>query len=430
MKRLLFTLFIAIVVASCAQEQISYTQRKKADAPERHGLGHGFDLYGDVASVVVEHYDLIEESGVVVPHKRDYYEVYHFNTAGDVTDNSSYNIDGTVNWKRVFEYDSAEREVEFSYYAEGGVLKHNNTSKYDSNGNIVEECSYDSDGVVTQKRVCEYDEAGNILTDEYYYSDASQNNYRKTYKYDSVGNLIEENRWDHSDISSNEKRYYKYDSSGNKIEEKHYNSDGRCIGNYIYKYDAAGRLITEEKYDSHDTWAYTYAYNSNGDIIEKIEYRSFNSYADIYSNYHVRTKTIYKYDSAGNKIEEACYSGLKDLSLDWVNSYKYNSEGTLIEEVNNNCEGSMCRVTMYDSAGNRIKRNKYSGDGVLISGETFEYDLAGNLVKWIVYEDGLEYVRSSHEYDAMGNEVVSYWYNNDLQGGSSVRMAVSTITYR
>lgn len=90
----------------------------------------------------------------------------------------------------------------------------------------------------------------------------------------------------------------------------------------------------------------------------------------------------------------------------------------------------MCRVTMYDSAGNRIKRNKYSRDGVLISGETFEYDLAGNLVKWIVYEDGLEYVRSTHEYDAMGNEVVSYWYNNDLQDGPSEEMVVSTITYR
>ena len=92
--------------------------------------------------------------------------------------------------------------------------------------------------------------------------------------------------------------------------------------------------------------------------------------------------------------------------------------------------GARCHVTMYDSAGNRIKRNEYTRDGVLISGETFEYDLAGNLVKWIVYEDGLEYVRSTHEYDAMGNEVVSYWYNNDLQDGPSVEMAVSTITYR
>ncbi len=419
MNRPLSILIIALIAISC-------TQKKKLDAPERHGMP-GFDLYGDVESVVVEHYNLNEESGILVPCKMDYYETYHFNEAGDVTDNSSYNTDGTINWKRVFEYDSAGREVEFSYYAEGGVLKRNNTSKYDSNGNIVEECSYDSDGAVTRKRVCEYDEAGNILTDECYYSDASQNNYRKTYKYDSVGNLIEENSWNHSDISSNEKCCYKYDSSGNKIEEKHYNSDGRCIGNYIYKYDAAGRLITEERYDSHDTWAYTYAYNSNGDIIEKIEYRSFNSYADIYSNYHMRTKTIYKYDSAGNKIEEAHYSESTDIILDWVNVYKYNSEGVLIAEVLNYGDSHGYTIKMYDSASNKIAYNEYDIDGVLRDGDSFIRDLDGNLTTWMGHKkDGSIYIREVHQYDDKGNAITSLFYDDSVP----TSMCIMTIKYR
>ncbi len=428
MKRLLFTLFIAIVVASCAQEQISYTQRKKADAPERYGLGHGFDLYGDVACVVVEHYDLIEESGVVVPHKCDYYEIYHFNTAGDLTDNSSYNIDGTVNWKRVFEYDSVGRNITSLYYGDGGLLKSKNTYKYDSMGNIIQERSYDSKGVVTRERICEYDNVGNILTDECH-SESSENYNRWRYKYDAAGNLIKKESTD-GVLSGSRSFYYKYDSMGNVIEELVYNSDALLDFKNIYTYDSTGKMTSKEYFGKSETRAHTYSYNSRGDIIEEVKYRSYNSNANIYSDYHELTKIIHKYDPSGNKIEEACYSGLKDLSLDWINSYKYNSEGTLIEEINNNGEGSRSYVTMYDSVGNRVKRNEYSCDGVLISGDTFEYDLAGNLVKWIVNEDGLEYVRSTHEYDAVGNQVVSYYYNNDLQDEPSVEMTVSTITYR
>ena len=217
---------------------------------------------------------------------------------------------------------------------------------------------------------------------------------------------------------------------GNVIEELVYNSDALLDFKNIYTYDSTGKMTEKKYFGKSETRAHTYRYNSCGDIIEEVKYRSYNSNANIYSDYHELTKIIHKYDPSGNKIKEDCYSGVKDLSLDWVNSYKYNSNGILIEEINNNGEGSKSYVTMYDSAGNRVKRDEYSCDGVLITGDTFEYDLAGNLVKWIVYEDGLEYVRSTHEYDAVGNQVVSYYCDKGVQGGPSMWMVVSTITYR
>ena len=77
------------------------------------------------------------------------------------------------------------------------------------------------------------------------------------------------------------------------------------------------------------------------------------------------SKTIYKYDSRGNKIEEADYNS--DGSLDDKTIYKYDLRGNKIEEAKYNSDGPLDRkyTYKYDSRGNMIERTDGEGrDGI------------------------------------------------------------------
>ena len=70
-----------------------------------------------------------------------------------------------------------------------------NISKYDSNGNKVEDSSYDSEGSLNWKHVKKYDSNGNMVEELSYYSDGKRNK-KSIWKYDSNGNLVEGSDYD------------------------------------------------------------------------------------------------------------------------------------------------------------------------------------------------------------------------------------------
>ena len=65
-----------------------------------------------------------------------------------------------------------------------------NISKYDSNGNKVEDSSYDSEGSLNWKHVKKYDSNGNMVELSIYDSDGNLGR-QYIYKYDSNGNKVE-----------------------------------------------------------------------------------------------------------------------------------------------------------------------------------------------------------------------------------------------
>ena len=70
-----------------------------------------------------------------------------------------------------------------------------NISKYDSNGNKVEDSSYDSEGSLNWKHVKKYDSNGNMVEELSYYSDGKRNK-KSIWKYDSNGNVVEGSGYD------------------------------------------------------------------------------------------------------------------------------------------------------------------------------------------------------------------------------------------
>ena len=96
------------------------------------------------------------------------------------------------------------------------TLIRKNISKYDSNGNKVEDSSYDSEGSLNWKHISKYDSNGNMVEELSYYSDGKRNK-KSIFKYDSNGNMVEGSGYD-SEGSSSGKSVKKFDSNGNMVE--------------------------------------------------------------------------------------------------------------------------------------------------------------------------------------------------------------------
>ena len=110
-----------------------------------------------------------------------------------------------------------------------------------------------------------------------------------------------------------------------------------------------------------------YTFNQRGDVVE---------YA-VYDSYGRKGKDLYKYDSAGNMIEEEVlsYSFFFGESYE-RRTYRYDSAGNQIEKVWYNSSGELdWRLTYrYDSAGNLIELVRYDSSGELMWRYTYEIE--------------------------------------------------------
>ena len=93
---------------------------------------------------------------------------------------------------------------------------------------------------------------------------------------------------------------YTYDSARNITEEARYRPDGSLAWKEINKYDSAGNKTEEAQYGSGgwSVWLQMLIYESNSKE-NRFEWNSDGS---------LSWKSIYKYDSRGNMIEETDYS--------------------------------------------------------------------------------------------------------------------------
>jgi hypothetical protein len=167
----------------------------KPEPPVRQGWYLG-SLYGDVKSVTLTEYKLVDKFGEIVRDDVERCEKYYFNAVGNVTGVDSYHSDGSLWNKRIY--------------------------KYDASGNLIEDAWYDSDGSLRNKQIYKYNTLGNKIEYVHYNSDGSLY-LRYTYKYNDLGNKIEEDEYD-SDVLS-KKTFYNYDSRGNLIEMTEYSGN-------------------------------------------------------------------------------------------------------------------------------------------------------------------------------------------------------------
>lgn len=269
MKRILFILSLALLVGAPSMDA-----QTKTNKPQRQGW-NGPTLYGKVKKVTYR-----------VDKENQWSEnIYTFNNNGDVVEDVMWMDDGYIG-RTVY--------------------------KYDSKGQLVQESMYDYDDVLWWKKVFKYDANGNVVE---WVQGINEVNEKEVYRYASNGNKIETQKYGY------EGRYmgseaYRYDASGKMIESLNYNENGVFTGRTEYKYDTEGNLIEVLGYDWNDAPSgfHTNKYDSKGNETESALY-------DAQGKQYGFATYKYTYDSLGNVVEMSEYSGDRTIA-EWTSIFK------------------------------------------------------------------------------------------------------------
>ncbi len=158
-----------------------------------------------------------------------------YDQKGFLTETTTYNDDGSIQFKYSYTYDNNGKRIK--------------TSRYNSKGEMINYYKYDYDDDGNKTKAYCYDMKGNL--EEYY-----------VYDYDGDRNLVEE-KW----YSSLGKEVYNIENdydNGMKTQTYTYDENGDLIYKYVLRYDDKGNIIEETKYDNKDEQAgfiqYAYQY--------------------------------------------------------------------------------------------------------------------------------------------------------------------------
>ena len=195
------------------------------------------------------------------------------------------------------------------------------------------------------------------------------------------------------------------------VAEWGYYSGGYTCEKYVYSYGSNGRLESEYTHGIFEG-STKHTYNELNQRVQTINYNT---------NYGVASKIRYKYDYAGNMIQEGdvtyVYDNygrkiVKKSGNEILATWTYDATGKLIEstEVDEYCGNFTKDVYTYDSAGRLDKRDVYYKEDVnealdYLCTSKYEYDRFGNLVEErMIYANG-ETGKVSYRYDSHGNVV-------------------------
>lgn len=148
-----------------------------------------------------------------------------------------------------------------------------------------------------------------------------------------------------------------YDEKGNIAKESTYTLEGELLAWTLYKYDAAGNRIEESEFHKGELMRRdTHTYDQNG---KKISTSRYDSLIDSGDNPDMKWE--YQYDSKNNLLAVNAYDS--DGSTLSKTRYEYDSAGSVTEEVHYESGGSLSHRTIYvykyDSKGNWIRRTTY-----------------------------------------------------------------------
>jgi hypothetical protein len=121
--------------------------------------------------------------------------------------------------------------------------------------------------------------------------------------------------------------------------------DARYDKKYQYEYDTKGRIIEERKYRSDGTLFFksTYKYNDAGNPVEQV----------LYSDEKVSENYYYTYDSKGNLIElkfvPTGINGETNITIHRFKDYKFDAQGNWIQRT---------QTTVYTDGEGRKKENQ------------------------------------------------------------------------
>ena len=291
----ILTIIGLILLISCNHESdSSFTTRK--------GYPRKENLKGDIASVIVGHYNLENKFGQEEHGDLKLEQQFIFNNAGNVVEEITYIPFGNPGYK----YSTVKRI-------------------YNDQNNLVKKIEHSEDTTYNKKTRYYYNSIGKLAEKKHFSCYTVDGVYNELLlsvenaKYDKAGKLLEASSYS----SSGElvtKKLYTYNSKGNLIEHNEYNSEGELKYKYTFRYDRKGNTIEQSKYDSH------------GELAERrviIYKKNIPIETHIYSYGELIRKVISKYEN-GNAIEEINYLANDDIEC--VFTCKYDDKGNMIQQ--------------------------------------------------------------------------------------------------
>ena len=257
--------------------------------------------------------------------------------------------------KVVFKYDAQGNLIEKAQFNAQGKPQSFTRYRY-KQGQLVEESIFDANNKLFSKTQFRYDKAGRLIEKAFLDDKNRRQNTSLGYaterrEYDANGRPILVAWYDHfGDLSR--KTYTRYDDKGNAVELRH-----------IFFPDTTEAEIHQFKYDAAGQWT------------EKIETDSKNTSF---------RKTLRRYDSDGNLIEEATYNNLGrlvDNSVEIAKMVMEYREKRKIRECAYNHANVLRTDVRYNDFGQVVERVQYASDGTLLEIKRNQYDDLGNLIE-------------------------------------------------
>ncbi|MBD5453147.1 MAG: hypothetical protein HDR30_02320 [Lachnospiraceae bacterium] len=357
-----------------------------------------------------------------------------YDEAGNEIENVEYNHSGDITVKSTYVYDEAGNEIEHVQYF-GDDIYRRYEYEYEEDGRKKKCIEYNGDGDIFSYKECEYDEAGHVTKEEYQdFAERIEYYYTYQYRYNEAGDIEKKICYD-EDGSISYWCEYQNDEAGHELSELTYGTDG-IYRRSEQKYDKNGNEIrvtyivdgevtmqlefsrdewgnvTEERGRSlakeWDTNTYEYEYETvyvpsrqytQAVVVNKKEYHDGA----------LTTETVC--DRAGNKTKRTWYNS--DGSIERWAEYQYDENEKMIKEVRHDGDGSIYvqNKYTYDNVGNLMVYESASDDHN--SKETYEYDEAGDMIRFVEYFDDDLYRRTEYEYDTAGKLVGYTVYNGD-----------------
>ena len=206
---------------------------------------------------------------------------------------------------------------------------------------------------------------------------------------------------EHVKSDAKEKKIYLFNSDGNvtNVQIEH---SGRVTQYEEIEYDENGTKIRKAVCYS-DSYKYDikYRYNRDGRLAEEV-YMGLKN--EIGKN-GLDSRHSYRYDSNGNLIEESM-KHYTDYGVDWKIVYRYDSKERLVEQYNYEMD-EVERYTLFEYDGNNcISRNEWDGKNRPLAKRLYKYDDTGRKIEESLYNhDGELFSKLSYKYDAQGNMV-------------------------
>lgn len=230
-------------------------------------------LKGCVKQVLEENFKPDQNSGqIILVDKLDYKgkrpTLKIFDKKGNCIRVISYTLDNKIRSFYISEFDSLECGSKVSYFSGDSHLTGYILNKCDKRGNDSIGIGYDKNNNIVDKYIWHYNE-NNLLIETLEYK--FKNLERKT--------------------------TYQNDKFGNQIEIRIYSAEDSLIGMYKNEFDSIGNKIIEMLYSKENLYSIKHIkYNNNQNITEELTYNTQGKLIE-------KINYEYKYDEKGNWIE-------------------------------------------------------------------------------------------------------------------------------